>query len=96
MVDLNEKALNFNGDAVDFPLYINSNFKGKSTVAYEIKNRNDKPLTVNLYKTGKFFKIKSITIPGKHTQYGWFENLDKDALYHLEFKKPANFTGKVY
>ena len=96
VVNLNEKALNFYGEASDSPLYTDNNFKGKSTVAYEIKNNSDKQLTVNLYKANKFFKIKSIKVSGRHTQYGWFEKLDKDTLYHLEFKAPSNFTGKVY
>lgn len=95
VVDLNSKALDFSGDANNSTLYTNSNFKGKSTVSYEITNKLNRKLTVKVYKYGDTFAKKTFTISSNSTESGTITGLESDSLYYLGFSAPSDFSGKL-
>ena len=95
-VDLMEKKLTFSGNASGSILYTNKNFKGKSTVNYSITNDHEEKLTVKVYTSGGWKKVKTLEIEGEATLTGTIKGLDKDKLYFLSFSAPSDFSGSVY
>lgn len=82
------------GNAKGTNLYSNYNFTSVTKMRFEVVNKGEKDITVNIYRTDAYVSYYRITVEANSTAI-WNMSTNSSKKYYVRFSAPCNFTYTV-